>query len=248
MSDVSVCEAMVRAAQVSSTDDVLEIGPGLGVLTSAIARRAGRVVAVELDRDLAVAVPLLVPSPNLTVVQGDALTFDPATEFSGSYKLLGNLPYAISTPLLARYLVEVRRPSRMVVMLQREVAERVVGAPGRTSYLSILVRLFGQAHIVRHVPPGAFVPRPRVTSSVIAMEIAPQPAIASQEIRPFLEFVRAGYAQPRKTLLNSLAQGLGLPKAALQPVLEDANVNPDLRPAHLDLETWLRLFQPFSSA
>lgn len=241
LADVSVCEAMADAAELSASDEVLEIGPGLGILTFVLTRRAGRVVAVELDRDLAAALPGLVPAPNLEVVPGDALAFDPSERFPGPYKLLGNLPYSISTALLSRYLLEVRRPCCLVAMLQREVAERMVASDGRSSYLSILVAAYGRARVIRRVPPGAFVPPPKVTSAVVALDLSNPPALEPPAMADFLALVRAGYTQPRKTLLNSLAQGLQRSKAEVAERLASAGVDPATRPERLCLDDWLRL-------
>src|SRR5215210_6509369 len=139
LTDVGVTRAIAAAAALDARDEVLEVGPGLGILTQTLARRAGRVVAFELDRDLAAALPRLVPG-NVEIVQGDALVLDPADYFAGPYAVVANLPYQITSPFLFRYLSLQPAPIRQVLMVQREVAERIAGRPGDLSYLAVAVQ------------------------------------------------------------------------------------------------------------
>ena len=238
---------MAEAAELDGADEVLEIGPGLGVLTRVLVERARRVVAVELDRDLAEQLPGRVVAPNLEVVQGDALRFDPSHHFSGPYKLIANLPYQISSPVLDRYLVEVRRPELLVVMLQREVAARLAAPPGEASYLSIAARAVGSVRIVLSVPPSAFYPRPRVESAVVLLRPHTTTLVSEAVLRPFLDFVRAGFQQPRRTLANSLALGLGRPRASVEARIQQAGVASEARPQTLDVSDWLALYETLSA-
>jgi 16S rRNA (adenine1518-N6/adenine1519-N6)-dimethyltransferase len=244
LTDERICEMMADAAELSSADEVLEIGPGLGILTRALLARARRVVAVELDRALADHLATLTPGGCLEVVQGDALSFEPSDYFPNPYKLVANLPYQISTSVLTRYLTQVRRPDVLVLMLQREVAERIAAPPGRASYLSILVQSLAEVRILRLVPPGAFYPRPRVTSSVVRIAPMQEPLVSDALLPSFLHLVRAGFTQPRKTLANSLAQGLDLPRAAVERRLIAAGLDPALRPQTLTVADWLALLRP----
>lgn len=232
---------MAEAAEVGPADEVLEIGPGLGILTKALLARARRVVAVELDRRLAEHLPGLAPGAHLTVVQGDALRFDPNQYFAAGYKLVANLPYQISSPVLTRYLVETRQPEVLVMMLQREVAERIAAPPGRASYLSILTQAVGDVSIIRRVPPGAFYPRPKVESAVVRIRPYSEPEVPPARRSDFLSLVRAGFTQPRKTLANSLAQGLALPRSTIERRLAEAGLDPSRRPQQLLLADWLAL-------
>ncbi|HEX2135810.1 MAG TPA: 16S rRNA (adenine(1518)-N(6)/adenine(1519)-N(6))-dimethyltransferase RsmA [Microvirga sp.] len=240
--DRRVPEAIVKAADVGPDDRVLEIGPGLGIMTRVLARKAHDVVAVELDRDLAEALPRLVPD-NVEIVQGDALEFDPASRFGGPYKLVANLPYAITSPFLFRYLDIRPAPAPIVVMIQREVAERIAARPGALSYLAVAVKSVATVRLVRHVPPGAFHPRPKVESAVIRLDPRHEPLVPPEDRARFLELVRAGFAQPRKTVANSLAQGLGVERAVAVARLERVGIAPERRPHELSLEEWRTLFE-----
>lgn len=233
---------MADAAQLEADDEVLEIGPGLGVLTRVLLSRAGRVVAVELDPKLAALLPSLTPQGRLEVVQQDALRFEPADHFEGDYKLIANLPYQITSPVLHRYLLAVRRPVRLALMVQREVAARITAGPGQASYLSNLVQSVAEVRIVRQVPAGAFFPRPNVSSAVVLIE--PRPATADSD-RPtaLVALLRLGFTQPRKTLANSLAQGLGRPRTEVAARLTASGIDPNCRPQELSVAEWRRLLE-----
>jgi 16S rRNA (adenine1518-N6/adenine1519-N6)-dimethyltransferase len=218
---------------------VLEIGPGLGVLTRALLERVRRVVAVELDPRLASLLPTLVPAEGLELVQGDALQVDPASWFANGYKLVANLPYQITSPILHRYLLQVRRPQLLVLMMQREVAQRITAGVGQASYLSILVRAVADTRVVRQVPPSAFFPPPRVSSTVLLLR--PRPDVDEATLRPLVALVRQGFTQPRKTLANSLAQGLGRRRSEVEAALAAAELAPSVRPQQLGVDDWRRL-------
>jgi 16S rRNA (adenine1518-N6/adenine1519-N6)-dimethyltransferase len=236
LADRSICQAVAAAAELEDQDEVLEIGPGLGVLTRVLLERAGRVVAVELDPRLASVLPRLVPADGLEVVSGDALEFDPAAHFAGGYKLVANLPYQITSPVLHRYLLQVRRPRLLVLMMQREVALRIAAGPGRASYLAILVQAVADLRVVRQVPPQAFYPTPKVSSTILALR--PRPNLDEASLVPLAELVRHGFTQPRKTLANSLAQGLQQPRARVEAALAAAGLEPSARPQQLSVDDW----------
>jgi 16S rRNA (adenine1518-N6/adenine1519-N6)-dimethyltransferase len=252
LTDVGVTRQIASAASLGSDDEVLEVGPGLGILTQQLARLAGRVVAFELDRDLAAALPRLVPE-NVKIVQGDALTLDPADHFAGPYKLVANLPYQITSPFLGRYLSLQSGPTVLVLMIQREVAERIVGRPGDLSYLGVAVQSAATPRIVRLVPPGAFYPRPKVESAVIRLDPLADPLVPPEERPAFLELVRAGFGQPRKQLLNSLHQGLtqearsrdAWSRDEVRTLLERAGIGSERRPQELTLPDWRALYDAF---
>jgi 16S rRNA (adenine1518-N6/adenine1519-N6)-dimethyltransferase len=252
LTDVGVTRAIASAAALSAQDEVLEVGPGLGILTQTLARRAGRVVAFELDRDLATALPRLVPG-NVEIVQGDALVLDPADHFAGPYKLVANLPYQITSPFLFRYLSLAPAPALLVLMVQREVGERISARPGDLSYLAVAVQSAARPGIVRVVPAGAFYPRPKVESAVVKLEPLAEPLVPPEQRPAFLELVRAGFGQPRKQLLNSLHQGLTQGKGAgadwsradVRALLERAGLAIERRPQELTLPEWRTLFDAF---
>jgi 16S rRNA (adenine1518-N6/adenine1519-N6)-dimethyltransferase len=243
LTDQRICRAMADAADLCPEDDVLEIGPGLGILTRILLARARQVIAVELDPVLASHLPALAPGGCLKLLQGDALEFDPAEHFAGSYKLVANLPYQITSPALTRYLTQVRRPEVLVVMLQKEVAERIAAGPGRASYLSILVHSLADVRLVLRVPPGAFYPRPKVVSAVLRIRPLSEPDVPEELLSDFLQLVRAGFTQPRKTLANSLAQGLGVPRQLIERRIAAAGLEPRVRSQHLATGDWLALLR-----
>jgi 16S rRNA (adenine1518-N6/adenine1519-N6)-dimethyltransferase len=240
-------EQIVRAAEISGSDEILEIGPGLGILTCPLAEAASRVVAVELDRDLAGILPSIVPE-NVVILSQDALAFQPVEHFSGPYKLVANLPYQITTAVLLRYLDIQPRAALMVVMVQKEVAERITASPGRLSYLAVAIQSVAAVRMVRVVPPGAFYPPPKVQSAVLRLDPLPASLIGGEHRPRFLEVVQAGFAQPRKQLANSLAQGLRVGKSEALLVLERARLAPDRRPQELTLQDWLRLYDAVTSS
>jgi 16S rRNA (adenine1518-N6/adenine1519-N6)-dimethyltransferase len=245
---------IAAAASLAPTDQVLEVGPGLGILTAELARQAGRVIAFELDRDLARVLPRMLPS-HVQVVQGDALKLAPSEYLQGPYKLVANLPYHVTSPFLSRYLSLDRLPELLVLMIQREVAERVAAPAGQLSYLAILVQSVARVRIVRMVPPGAFHPRPNVESAVIKLEPVAEPLVPLERRAAFLAVVRAGFGQPRKQLLNSLHQGLKQDRyaerewerAEVQAVLAAAGLDTERRPQAVTLPEWRALFEAFQA-
>ena len=250
LTDVGVTRQIASAADLSEDDDVLEVGPGLGILTQTLARRARRVVAFELDRELAAVLPGLVPE-NVQIVQGDALTLDPADFLSSPYKLVANLPYQITSPFLFRYLSLDPAPSVLVLMVQREVAERITAKVGDLSYLAVAVQSAARPRIVRLVPAGAFHPRPRVESAVVKLEPLAEPLVPPDQRHAFLELVRAGFGQPRKQLLNSLEQGFSQAaktawsRADVRDLLSRAGISSERRPQELRLDEWRTLFEVY---
>ena len=267
LTDVRLTEQIASAADLSADDQVLEVGPGLGILTRALAKRAQRVVAVELDRDLATVLPRLV-SNNVQVVHGDALTLDVAAYVQAPYKVVANLPYQITSPFLFHYLGMAPAPSLMVLMIQKEVAKRIAAPTGQLSYLAVAVQSAACVRIIRLVSPGAFYPRPKVESAVIRLDPLAEPLVPPEQREAFLQLVRAGFEQPRKTLLNSLGQGLrgptpqppphcdgegenpsprgrgriGWTRDEVRALLDAAGIAPDRRPHTLTLADWRTLF------
>jgi 16S rRNA (adenine1518-N6/adenine1519-N6)-dimethyltransferase len=244
LTDSRVLDAIVAAGEVGPEDVILEIGPGLGTLTQRLARAAGRVVAVELDRTLVqILQENLVPQhANLEVVQGDANRIDLRSLLaerlvSGQRaKVLANLPYYITTPLVMRLLEERLPLAEIVVMVQREVADRMISPPGSKDYgaLSVAVQYYTEPRIVVKVSRGAFLPPPDVDSAVVAMRVRQSPPVDVPADR-FFRVVRAAFGQRRKVLLNALASGLGIEKPVVQQALEAAGIVPTRRGETLSL-------------
>ncbi len=249
--DAGVARAIVDAAELDpGRDHVLEVGPGLGILTGLLVRQAQRVVAVELDANLAQHVRAECPARNLTVHTGDILTLDPAAFFDAPYVVVANLPYHITSPVL-RLLLAAGPPyvRRLVVMVQREVAERIAARPGKLSALAVGIQAQAVVRPVRVVAAGAFYPRPRVDSTVLALQPLPdaERAVPRQDVVAFTAFVHAGFAQPRKHLVNSLAQGLATDKLAALALLDAHGVDPTRRPQDLTITEWAALFRTFAT-
>lgn len=233
---------ILQAAELCHDDEILEIGPGLGVLTKALAERARRVVAVEIDRGLVEALrQTLADRPNVEIVEGDALRLDPAEQFGDRpYKIVANLPYYITSPLLRHYFEAEPPPTGMVVMVQLEVAERIVAEPGALSLLAVSVQFYGRPRIVGRVPANAFLPQPKVDSAILAIELLPRPAV-DVDPEQFFKVVSAGFAMPRKQLHNALPQRMWMPPGAVAPALRAAGIDPMRRAQTLTLEEWATL-------
>ncbi len=255
--DEEVLRLITSAAELTPTDVVMEIGPGLGVLTSELARQAGQVIAIELDNNLATILKQTLASyNNITIINEDILRIDPAAllqehfrpevSSSSNYKVVANLPYYITSPVLRHFLEASIKPRIMVVMVQKEVAEEIVAKPCRMSVLSVSVQLYGEPTIISYVPARCFYPAPAVDSAILKIVLYPQPAVAVADIESFFNLVRAGFSAARKQIANSLSQGLELPKADVLSLLEKAGIVPQRRAETLSLEEWARLSQIFT--
>ena len=247
--DREVLQLITSTAELTSTDIIMEIGPGLGILTKELARQAGRVIAVELDNKLAALLKQTLASfDNVTIINEDILHIDPATLLPepSAYKVVANLPYYITSPVLRHFLEASVKPETMIVMVQKEVAEAIVAEPGQRSVLSISVQFYGKPGIVSFVPAQSFHPAPEVDSAILRIDVYPQPAVAVTDKRGFFELVRAGFTASRKQIVNSLAQGLGLHKTKVLTLLEKAGIVPQRRAETLTLEEWAQLWQIFT--
>ncbi|MFC1937181.1 16S rRNA (adenine(1518)-N(6)/adenine(1519)-N(6))-dimethyltransferase RsmA [Chloroflexota bacterium] len=256
--DEEALELSLEAAELTLSDIVLEVGPGLGVLTRELAKRAGRVVAIELDDKLAALLKQALAScSNVVVINEDILKIDPEallreqtpnlpqTITSPSrYKVVANLPYYITSAVLRHFLEAPVKPQMMVVMVQKEVAQAIVAEPGRMSVLSISVQLYGKPGIIGYVPAASFYPAPEVDSAILRIDLYPEPAVAVDE-KSFFKLVRAGFTASRKQIGNSLAQGLGVSKAEVLPLLEKTNIEAKRRAETLTLDEWARLWRAY---
>ncbi|MCS7282589.1 MAG: 16S rRNA (adenine(1518)-N(6)/adenine(1519)-N(6))-dimethyltransferase RsmA [Anaerolineae bacterium] len=245
--DERALKRMVAAAELTSEEVVLEIGAGMGNLTRHLAQVAGRVITVEIDRRFfPILQAELVGFSNVEVVWGDILALDPATLVGGQpYKVVANLPYSITSAAL-RHLLEARvPPQRMVVTVQREVAERIVARGGKMSLLAVSVQFYGQPRLLFRLRPGAFYPPPEVESAVLRIDRHPIPPVEVADRETFFQVVRAGFTHPRKQLVNSLAAGLGIPSEEASRLLTMAGIDPRLRAECLSLADWARLARVF---
>jgi len=244
--DDEVLSVITSAAELGPGDTVIEVGPGLGVLTRELTQKAGRVIAVELDDKLAAALTgALASFNNVSVINKDILDIAPASLVSGAYKVVANLPYYITSPVLRHFLEASVKPEMMIVMVQKEVAEVIAAAPGRCSVLSISVQFYGSPEIIRYVPASSFYPAPEVDSALLKIDVYPRPAVAVTDEAGFFALVRAGFAASRKQLVNSLAQGLQINKPESASLLEKAKIAPQRRAETLTLDEWALLWQVF---
>ncbi len=236
----TVLDAVAGAAELSREDRVVEIGPGVGALTVRLAARAGAVVAYEVDPRLVELLrsEVLAASANVRVVAADVLDLDLLGTLPT--RVVANLPYQITTPVLERVLADDRRPPLAVLMVQQEVAERMTGAV--RSWLSVFVEVFAEVEIVRRVSPGAFDPPPRVASAIVRLRTRRRPLFAPHPGDAFLALVSAAYRHRRKTLVAGLGFEAGLTRTTAADALEAARLAPAARPETLAAADWVRLY------
>lgn len=235
----AILEKITTAGDVSPSDVVIEVGPGLGHLTHHLARAAGRVAAVEIDRGFVRELRQTFQGlPNVDVVEGDILDLAPV-DIVGyrPYKVVANLPYYITSAALRHFLEASLRPELLVVTLQKEVGDRILAASGDLNLLAISVRVYGRPRLVARIPPNAFYPQPKIESVVVRIDVYPRPAIQSP-VERFFRVVTAGFAMPRKQIHNSLSQRLWLPPGSAPEILEDAGIDPTRRPQTLSIVEW----------
>ncbi len=243
--DRDVLAAIVVAAGVQPGETVIEVGPGLGILTAALAEAvgaSGRVIAVELDKRLADYLQTTYAgAPQVTIIQQDILRATPGDLVGAMpYVVVANMPYQITSAAFRHFLESPHPPERMTLLVQREVAQRIIAAPPEMSILAVAVQFFARPRIVRAVPPEAFVPRPTVHSAVLALERVPPP-LPPERWRGFFALVQAGFGAKRKQIHNSLVERLRLPRETVSAFLAAAGIDATRRAQTLTLDEWLRM-------
>jgi 16S rRNA (adenine1518-N6/adenine1519-N6)-dimethyltransferase len=241
LTDAVALDTIVEAAELKAGDRVVEIGPGLGVLTRRLLAAGASVLAVELDPRLAAWLRRELGSlPGFELIEADALAVHPRDCFPGEpFKLVANIPYHITSPLLHAFLDGERPPLLTVLLVQAEVAERVAAPPGRMSYLSVFVQNVTDAEVVARVPAAAFEPSPKVDSAVLRLRRRDRPTVpAGPEREVLYRVVQAGFRQRRKQLHNALRRELPLPPGTLDAVLDACGVDPERRAQTLRLDEW----------
>lgn len=247
--DPGIANRIVAAAALAESDTVIEVGPGTGILTRRLVRQAGVVVAVELDSRLAQELPSRLGEPNNLVVHNeDARNTDPnrLLDPATAYKVVANLPYYAAAPIIRHFLEANPAPNQMVVMVQREVGEAMTAVPGSMTLMSVATQFYARASVVTQVPPRAFRPPPKVSSTVVKLDVHESPYVEVGSTECFFDLVRAGFAAPRKQLRNSLMQGTGASADVVTEMLTMCGIDGQRRPATLSMEEWCQLDRHWS--
>ncbi len=246
--DGSVLGKIVTAAELTPSNTVIEVGPGLGVLTQTLVEQAGKIIAIELDNHLADILRAHFNDSNkVMVINEDVLKVNPSDLLNkqSDYKVVANLPYYITSAVIRHFLEASVQPKLMVLMVQQEVAKQITAKPGEMSLLSVSVQLYGKPTIVSKVSARCFYPAPEVDSAILKIEVYPQPKVQTDDIAGFFNLVRAGFSANRKQLVNSLANGLKVPKHDIISMLEQAEIEPTRRAETLTIEEWGLLWDVF---
>lgn len=248
--DDNILDKIVEGAEITEDDVVIEVGPGIGTLTQHIAETAKKVVAIEIDDRL---IPILEETlgeyDNVSIVHGDVLKVDLKALIKEHFgdqkpKVVANLPYYVTTPIIMRFLEESIPVSDLVVMIQKEVADRMVSDPNCKEYgaLSVAVQYYSEPRIVTKVPPSVFIPQPKVESTVIRLRVLENPKVQVQNHKLFFNTLKSGFGKRRKTLLNALSSGnLGMGKDAIREALEESGIEPRRRAESLSIEEFAKL-------
>ncbi|MGV8050173.1 MAG: 16S rRNA (adenine(1518)-N(6)/adenine(1519)-N(6))-dimethyltransferase RsmA [Anaerolineaceae bacterium] len=242
-------QKVVNAAGITSSDHVLEVGAGLGSLTYLLAQSAEEVVAVEVDQNLIPALQeALAEFQNVCIIQGDMLELEPEALMPvEAYLVVANIPYYITSALIRHLLGAQHKPARIVLTIQREVAERICARDGKQSLLALSVQVFGKPEIAAHIPAGCFYPQPTVDSCVLTITLYLEPLILEEDLDAFFTLAHAGFSQKRKTLRNALSGGLGISTEKAEELLRAAGVDSRQRAETLNLAEWGELTRVWKS-
>jgi 16S rRNA (adenine1518-N6/adenine1519-N6)-dimethyltransferase len=254
--DTGIHKSIAAAARLTASDTVIEVGPGTGLLTEVLSPQVAEVIAVEVDRNMIELLrETLAGTTNVSIVEADILRVTPgqllashSRHNAAQYKVVANLPYYITSPVIRHFLTAETRPRLMVVMVQEEVARAMTAKPGDMSLLSVSVQLLSRASVVRRVPARAFYPPPKVDSMVVRLETIDEPAIPAEQTAAFVEFVAAGFRSPRKHVRNSLANGLDAPRDYVESLLVRSGIEPTRRPETLEVGEWVALWKLYRDA
>ncbi len=240
LKDRLILEAIADCAELNSDDTILEIGPGLGTLTSVLLSHVSRVVAVEFDEELARKLPKQFPGKNLQVDHADILSYD-TRELPAGYKVVANVPYYITSKIVQKISEDANPPSIAVLLVQKEVAVRIAAKPGNMSILAVAAQLYFEAELGPLVVAKHFTPPPKVDSQVVILKRRPEPLFPDLDEKAFFRTVRAGFSAKRKMLRSSLSGGLGVSKEEAEKLLASAGIESNKRAEALSLDDWRRL-------
>jgi len=254
--DETVLQHILCAADLSPGEVVVEVGPGLGILTENLAKQGARVIAVELDgRLVALLKKRLAGFRDVKIVHADILAVTPRQLLQDNlptpglrrgYKVIANLPYYITSPVLSHFLEAQPQPSKMVVMVQKEVGEAIAAAPGKMRLLSVKAQFYSRPTIVSYVPAASFHPAPKVDSVILQLDVYSRPPIEVSDVASFFDIVMHGFRSPRKQIRNSLAHSLGMPPMQVASLLVKAEIEPKRRAETLSLDEWRELWKTFA--
>ena len=240
-----VADKVLKAGEISSSDTILEIGPGLGSLTFKLAASAKKVIAIEKDKRMADILKKSINNPNAEIIRGDILNFDINDLGLRGYKIISNLPYCISSPVIRKFLEEKKKPELMVLMLQKEVAQRIKAKPPFMNILAVSVQIYAQVEIKEYVSKKSFWPEPKVDSAIVKIIIKDNYLKEIKDIDMFFKIVKAGFSHPRKQILNNFSKVLKLEKKDTEEWLEKNNIDSKRRAQTLKIEEWLALYKTF---
>lgn len=243
--DEKYLDFVLEAAAPLEGEKVLEIGPGMGVLTKKLSKVADEVIAVEIDgRMVSILKTMCLKCTNLTVREMDIRNFDPTD--IGDYKVVANLPYYLTSHIIRKFLEETNKPKQMILMMQKEVAERICARPNKMNLLGISVQFYGEPTLITVVPREAFYPTPQVNSAIVRINLYNSPLFSDVEADKFFRLVKAGFSEKRKQLINSLS-GIGLERLELEQLLKKSEIDPHRRPETLSLSEWHSIYKNFYS-
>ncbi len=232
-----ILQHIASFAELTSEDTVLEIGPGPGTLTSVLLSHAGKVIAVEFDENLANKLPKQFPGKNLEVVHSDILSYD-LNQLPTSYKVVANVPYYITSKIIQLLMTAENKPSVVVLLVQKEVAERLAAVGGKHSILSVSAQLFANVRLGDKVPAHFFEPAPKVDSQVVILEPHTELLFENFDQKVFFQVVKAGFSSKRKKVISSLSAGLAVEKDKIENMLNAVGVDPNQRAENLSLQEW----------
>ncbi|HUC79010.1 MAG TPA: 16S rRNA (adenine(1518)-N(6)/adenine(1519)-N(6))-dimethyltransferase RsmA [Candidatus Saccharimonadales bacterium] len=246
LNDSKILSKIVSYANLSKQDYVLEVGPGLGSLTSMISSQAGKVLAVEIDETLFKHLKLLNLDQNLEIINQDILKFD-LTQLPKDYKIVANIPYYLTSHLIRLLTESTNPPIKIVLLIQKEVAERIAAKPGSMSILSVVVQQYFNVELQDVVAAEMFTPPPKVDSRIVVLTRRSKPQVSTDNDKDFFRLVKVGFSARRKTLENSISNGLREDKQSIKRIINEAKLKPNIRPQMLSINQWGKLFKLFKA-
>jgi len=239
--DEKALDMIINTADVEKGENVIEVGPGTGILTQRLIETGANITSIEIDWNLAEFLRnKFERKDNFELIEIDALKFDPPEK---EYKLIANIPYYITSPLISHFLESENKPKKIVLLIQKEVAQKIAAKEGKLNVLAIHVQTFGKPRIVEIVHKEAFYPAPKVDSAILEIEIFDEPLVSESEIKDLFKIVHAGFMHKRKTMHNALIRGMQLSGEDADKLLEKCGIDPDLRPQHLSIQDWYKILK-----